>query len=278
MIPLNLVHIVPPRERLAPELQDNLARQAQANPAWKHIVFTDAEALAFIKHHCAPRAVAALERIDPAYGPARSDLMRYLIMYQIGGVYLDSKSGLSRPLDDIVHPDDEFIVSQWHKVPGEVHNNWGLHAELAHVPGGEFQNWVIVTRAGHPFLAAVIESVVSNIENYSPQAFGVGKHGTLRLTGPIAYTLAIAPLLEQHAYRRVFYVEAGFLYAANGDHERHELLAPLHYTRLRHPIVIPSKHAKAWSRMSYYLKRSILIQQAKFRQWKRRRLYQYKRS
>jgi len=271
MIPLNLVHIVPPLERLAPELQDNLQRQAQANPAWKHIVFTDAEALAFIERHCEPRHMEALSRIDPAYGPARADLMRYLIMYQIGGVYLDSKSGVSRPLNEIVRPDDEFIISQWHRAPGEYHKSWGLHPELAHVPAGEFQNWVIITRPGHPFLAAVIESVVCNIENYSVRTFGVGKLGTLRLTGPIAYTLAIAPLLKQNAYRRVFYVEAGLLYAASGNHERHELVDSLHYSRLRHPIVIPPIQAQRWLHWSYRLKRSFLMQQARFKHWKLRR-------
>ena len=280
MIPRHLVHIVPPHGGLAPELRDNLQRQAQANPGWAQRVFTDAEAVAFIARHFEPRHLDALNRIDPAYGPARSDLMRYLIMYRLGGIYLDNKSGVSRPLDEIVQPDDEFVISQWRSTAGEHASGYGLHPELDHlelsgVPAGEFQNWVIITRPEHPFLAAVIESVLYNIAHYSVRAFGVGKPGVLRLTGPVAYTLAIAPLLHRHAHRRVVDLEAGLMYSYNADYKRHELSAPLHYSRLLHPIVMP---AGLWWRWSHRLVRSLLMPVARIRHWNRRRLRRRKPS
>jgi hypothetical protein len=277
MIPRHLVHIVPSHGQLAPELRDNLQAQSRANPGWEHLVFTDADALAFIEAQFERRYLDALNRIDPAYGPARSDLMRYLIMYQLGGVYLDNKSGTSKPLDAIIRPDDEFIVSQWHRASEDPNSLYGLHPELAHielanVPAGEFQNWVIITRPKHPFLAAVIETVVQNIEHYSVRRFGVGKPGVLRLTGPIAYTLAIVPLLEQHTFRRVHYIEAGLVYAASGDYKRHELLTDLHYSRLLHPIVRPSAHAPALARHKHAVCRAVLILVARIRHWNRHRL------
>ena len=56
---------------------------------------------------------------------------------------------------------------------------------------------------GHPFLKAVIESVLTNIDSYRPWLDGTGKIGVLRVSGPIAYTLAIHPLLGSHSHRKL---------------------------------------------------------------------------
>ena len=44
----------------------------------------------------------------------------------------------------------------------------------------------------------MIKRVLSNIDTYRPWRNGVGRIGVFRLTGPIAYTLAIAPLLDRY--------------------------------------------------------------------------------
>lgn len=271
-IPRHLVHIVPSHDGLRPELRQNLMNLAQANPTWQQRIFSDAEAEQFVREHFAPRYALALSRLDRAYGPARSDLMRYLIMSRLGGVYLDNKSGLDRPLDHILKPDDEFIISQWQNGPGGVHKGLGIQPELAGVEGGEYQNWVIVSRPQHPFLLAVIEQVVDNIERYSRQRFGTGKNGVLRLTGPIAYTLTIHPLLSQAAYRRVVCVEAGFIYATSGSTEHHVLNDKLHYSRLSHSIVVPADGAGLLEKLGFQLQRLALMQVARFKHWNRRRL------
>lgn len=272
-IPRHLIHIVPTHEGLSGEMRQNLQTLAQANPTWRQVIFSDEEAERFVHEHFEPRYSVALSRIDRAYGPARSDLMRYLIMYQLGGVYLDTKSGLGRPLDDILKPDDEFIISQWQNGPGGLHEGIGIQPELAEVEGGEYQNWVIVCRPQHPFLKAVTEQVVDNIEQYSKQRFGTGKNGVLRLTGPIAYTLTIHSLLSRAVYRRVVCVEAGFIYATSGSTERHVLNDKLHYSRLSHPIVAPANEAGYLEKLGFQLQRLMLMQVAKFKHWNRRRLH-----
>ena len=272
-IPRHLIHIVPSHAGLSQEMRQNLQGLALANPGWRQMVFSDEEAERFVHEHYEPRYARALSRIDPAYGPARSDLMRYLIMYQLGGVYLDTKSGLDRPLDHILKPTDEFIISQWHNTPDGMHPGIGMHPELMGVDGGEYQNWVIVSRPQHPFLQAVITQVVDNIECYSRRAFGVGKQGVLRLTGPIAYTLAIRPVLSQAPHRRVICVKAGFVYAASGSTERHVLNDSLHYSRLSHPIITPAESAGVLNNVAFQAQRLVLIQLAKFKHWNRKRLH-----
>jgi len=271
-IPRNLIHIVPSHDELSDEFRQHLAALALENPAWTQTIFSDAQAEEFIAANFEPKYLDALSRIDAAYGPARSDLMRYLIMYRLGGVYLDTKSGMDRPLSKILQDDDEFIVSQWQNALGGIHENIGFHPELNHVPGGEYQNWVIISRSGHPFLAAVIAAVMANIEQYSVKRFGVGKNGVLRVTGPIAYTMAIEPILTQFQHRRVVCVEAGLLYAVTGGSQHHVLKHKLHYSRLSHSVVRPPNGGHWALHVRHALERLVLMQFARLRHWNRRRL------
>lgn len=190
-----IIHQTYPTYTLPKALDDNVAGLVAANPGWDHQLYDDKAIERFIEEHYPAEILAAYRRIKPEYGAARADLFRYLVMYRMGGVYLDIKSRFTRPIDQVVAGNEGLILAQWRNAPGEMHQAFGLHPELRHVPGGEFQQWHIIAAAGHPFLRAVIVDVLTNIESYSPWTFGVGRNGVFRLTGPIAYTLAIQPLL-----------------------------------------------------------------------------------
>jgi hypothetical protein len=179
-------------------------------------------------------------KIDMAYGAARADLFRYLCLYKHGGVYLDIKSSAVRPLDDAILANDAYLISQWANKPGAIHEGKGLHRALAHIPGGEYQQWFIVAAAEHPFLQAVILCVLDNLRRYPWGAFGVGRRGVVALTGPIAYSLAIHPLLPRYPHRKLdTSEEGGFVYndVPGFKHEKADGDFPVHYSRLRHPVV-----------------------------------------
>jgi hypothetical protein len=205
-----------------PVLEANVAKIKELNPGWEYRFYEDADIEAYISMHF-PWALAYLKRIKPHYGAAKADLFRYLLMYEEGGVYLDIKSSVSRPLDEVLHPNDSYLLSHWHNGPGEAFEGWGLWPEID-LPGGEFQQWHIVAMPGHPFLQRTIQRVCKNIENYDPRRDGVGLRGVLRLTGPIAYTLSIQPLLDSGDYRLGDVVDDfGFIYSIfdrNDEHRR----------------------------------------------------------
>jgi hypothetical protein len=197
-----LIHRIHLGGKLPPVLRANLDATARENNGWHQHLYDEAEIREFTLLHYGPRIYEIYDRISPEYLAARSDLFRYLVMYKLGGVYLDTKSRILRPLNEVLAPDEQFVISQWRNKLGEQHSGHGLHRELSGLAGGEFQQWHIVARAGHPLLAAVIKRVLDNILNYRPWT-GVGRNGVLRVTGPIAYTRAIAPLLAYHPHRLV---------------------------------------------------------------------------
>lgn len=220
---------------LAPQLQDNVDQLRAANPGWEYRFYDDADILRFIGDHYPAAVLARFLRIDARYGAARADLFRYLLMYKVGGVYLDIKSGAREPFDRVLRPDDRFVLSYWNA--SNTAAGWGQHYELRDIAAGELQQWHIICAPGHPFLKAVIDTVLANIDTYLPSLHGVGKNGVLRVTGPIAYTRAIHRILAQHPHRIVDSDhDLGLTYNIYRN-QSHETSFKSHYSVQVHPLV-----------------------------------------
>ena len=208
------------------------------NPDWSYKIYDDNDIENYIKLHY-PELVAIYYKINPIYGAARADFFRYLLIYNEGGVYLDIKSSITKPLDEIIKNDDVYLLSHWKNEAGEKHENAGLHHRIDN-PYGEFQQWHIVAAKGHPFLKAVINNVCHNIQTYNPFFNATGTWGVLTVTGPIAYTLAITPYLNEYPHRLERYSEDyNFVYSIFSELHlhKHQILFKKHYSTLCDSIV-----------------------------------------
>lgn len=241
-----------PTRDVPASIQANIDHIQALNPGWRYQLFTDEEVLGFITSEFGPDMRDYYLRIDPAYGAARMDLFRYLLIYARGGVYLDVKSTLTRPLDEVLLSGDRYLLSRWQGCGEDRHESWGMHDELASIGKAEFQQWQVIAAAGHPFLRAVIENMLYNIDHYVPSVHGVGKDGVLRLTGPIAYTQAITPLIRSQPHRLVrSFTDLGLRYSIYDREDRHVRLFKTHYSQLRTPVVAlgarqGAQHALWW--------------------------------
>jgi inositol phosphorylceramide mannosyltransferase catalytic subunit len=234
-----IIHQVYISRALPPVLQANVDRIRALNPGWEYRFYDDGEMVDFIASAYGERALAYYNRINRKYGASRADFFRYLLLYKVGGIYLDIKSSLEKPLDHVLRPDDMYLLSRWRNVAGGGFEGWGLHDQLKSIGGEEFQQWHIIAAPGHPFLRAVIERVMRNIDVYNPVFHGTGKQGVLRVTGPIAYTQSIVPLLDRHRHRLVdSQDDLGLVYSIFGaDNKRaHKSVFTFHYTALNEPV------------------------------------------
>ncbi|WP_052172025.1 glycosyltransferase family 32 protein [Paracoccus sanguinis] len=220
---------------LGPEVPAQLGAMAQSlaarNPDHVHRLWRDDTATDLIRDAYGMDMLRQYERISPAYGAARADFFRYLCLYRLGGVYLDMKSDCRRPLSEVVPHDAGYLLSHW---TGRL-ARFGGHDALAHLPGGELQQWHVIAAAGHPFLEAVINAVLRNIDSYVPERHGGGQRAVLRLAGPIAYTLAIAPLRDAHPHRLIDAEAEGFVYRAVRAARK---LSGTHYSEVRTPLIV----------------------------------------
>ncbi len=244
-----IIHQTFQSRNLPAEFQKNVDQLKTLNPEWEHRLYDDDDIRQFISDVYGLGILAYFNRINPRYGAARADLFRYLLLYKYGGVYLDIKSTFTQPIDQVLKPDDRYLLAKWSNKPGAKREGWGMPKELEMIPGGEFQQWHIVATPGHPFLKAVIERVLDNIDCYKPWLHGTGGNGVLRLTGPIAYTLAIHPLLPLHPHRLVNdEAELGLVYSMLTS-SSHKPLFKGHYTTLTESVVKMSGVENAMARM-----------------------------
>lgn len=226
------------KRALPDELLANVELLRALNPGWEHQLYENAEMEDFIRTHYGAEVVGVFRKVNPAYPVVKADLFKYLLLHQCGGAYFDIKSTARKPLDDVLQPDDHFLLAQWHNKLGEEFQGFGLHPDLAAIPGGEFQQWHIVAAQGHPFLAHVINRALFNLRTYDADFHGTGALGVLRATGPICYTLAIAPHLRRSPFRIVDSRAIGFRYSIYpGPADAHRKVLG-DYTVLTDPIVV----------------------------------------
>jgi len=226
-------------QALKPEILANIEKIKALNPGWSYALFDDQAMWAYFEANFDSSIMGLLKGVNPKYGVVLADLFRYLVIYNEGGVYLDIKSTMGMPLDKVLREEDELVLSQWRNRMGEEFVGAGLYPELNRIPGGEFQQWHVIAKAGHPLLMHVVNEVLLNIKNYSPHWFGVGKVGVLRLSGPICYSLCLAPHLAKHPIRFADIQTMGFsysLYKQLGDKDFHTK-SLTHYSALKEPIV-----------------------------------------
>lgn len=232
-----LLHQTFRTRELRPELAASVDAMRRRNPGWEYRFYEDADVADYILQNYGSDFLAYFQALNPKYAAAKADLFRYLVMYRDGGVYLDIKSHATRPLDEVLAPSDQFLLSHWPDDGEGQHSAWGLHAELRGVPGGEYQQWFIVAAPGHPFMKATIEAVLRNIRSYSPLTHSIGKPAVLRTTGPIAYTRAIAPIRTQHPHRVVdSQDDLGFQYSIYPE-QTHEAALGAHYSEVGEALV-----------------------------------------
>ena len=225
--------------QVAQPIAQNIEQLKAMNPGWRHAFYDDAAIEVFIRTYYDLDMLALYRRINPAYGAARADFFRYLLIYQFGGVYLDIKSAALQPLDSLIAPQDRYVLAYWPNAKGEPFEDWGMYKALPDFPRGEFQNWHIMAEPRHPFLHGAIAQVIANIRGYRVDLHGVGQLGVLRTTGPIAYTYGIRPYLNSCAHRLAgSHMELGLVYSVfQGD--GHKQLFKAHYTALNEPVVLP---------------------------------------
>lgn len=226
LIPKSIYQLVKDKNNINEKIKKSMLNLRSMNPNWNYVLLDNNDIDLYLTKYHPGRIQDAYNKINPEYGAGKSDLFRYVLMYDKGGVYLDDKSSTSISLDDIIKEDDEYILSHW------ISKDWN---DLIGNEFGEFQQWHIICRPQHPYLKDVINKVISNINNYDYFRDGYGK-SLLHVTGPIPYTTAILPILDLH-YHRIAREHTN-IHLIYNDNEHRSLSKSTHYTDLTSPIIL----------------------------------------
>lgn len=102
------------KNKIPQKVYDNLNRFA---PSYELKVFDDNDCVAFLRTHYLSNVV---DKFNSLKGTHKADLFRYCILYINGGVYMDIKTELIKPLDDMF-PDDKALYTVISKVDNTMY-------------------------------------------------------------------------------------------------------------------------------------------------------------
>jgi inositol phosphorylceramide mannosyltransferase catalytic subunit len=123
---------------------------------------------------------------------AKADLLRYCLIYEHGGVYLDLKSSAG-DLDTLIRPEDRMVVSTWEQAwtdGGALRKSYG-----------ELQQWWLAAEPKHPALLKVIRAVVAEVDRLHRLrkcAADDRQVAVLQLTGPLRFTHVLHEHMRRH--------------------------------------------------------------------------------
>ena len=89
------------KSKIPDSVYENIKKYA---PEYTHKVYDDNDCIQFLKEHYDENVLRTFTTLNR--GPHKADLIRYCLLYTYGGIYLDIKTELIRPLRDIFVKDD----------------------------------------------------------------------------------------------------------------------------------------------------------------------------
>ncbi len=230
-------------QQILPEYEDNRREMSRVNPNWDLQLYTAEDREEFIRSAYGKDVLSAYMSIDSRYGAARADFFRYLVIFEMGGLYLDIKATATKNLSAVITDEDTFITAQWpYEIDGIDITSIGAHNDLGF---REYQSWFILAAPRHEVLEQVVKNVLNNLTRYNPFTCGVGKMGVLRTTGPIAYSKVVHQYIQSTGVRvstnEVLGLRPTIHQITNDQNPFPNMQATPHYSTLRIPVVYKSR-------------------------------------
>ncbi|RDW91595.1 hypothetical protein BP5796_02760 [Coleophoma crateriformis] len=182
----------------------------QKNPDHEYTLLTDHTADNFLQRYYAHRS----DILEIYHGLRQrilaADMLRYLIIYALGGVYTDIDTSCSRPINEWLL--NERAQKDFNLVVGvEADVDWDpATLELAgFVDNIQFIQWTVMGKAGHDALNRTIEGIVTKVHNdawarnSSISQLEHDQNGILATTGPWMYSRAVRSHIDQTLNRTV---------------------------------------------------------------------------
>jgi mannosyltransferase OCH1-like enzyme len=116
------------------------------NPEYEHYFFNEEDRIDFIENNFDSRVLNSYLRLIP--GAFRADLWRCCVLYEKGGVYVDSDMICLKSLNELIKDVDTFITCR----DDPMSSKFLANGFIASVPK-------------HPFLKKIIDNIVDNVEN-----------------------------------------------------------------------------------------------------------------
>lgn len=179
-------------DKLPECVKDVMEENKKQNPEYT-FKFYDYDAIKkYIYENTNERIINTFNLINPECYTCISDFFRYIIIYKEGGIYLDVKTKINKPLREWVTDDKIHIgVWIWHD-----YNELDYYYDSNHKPKSSKRQMLqnaFMFPPRHSLLKNVIHDMCNQLNNHV--------NDILEATGPNMYTRSIAPQLKYYDYK-----------------------------------------------------------------------------
>ena len=125
-------------------MQENIELWLNLNPEYYYFFFNRYDRILFIKYFFGDDVLKLYFTIDNKFAACRADVFRYLLMYALGGIYVDIDSFLRKPLRTFIkHSTDDFLTGSGRNIPYQ---------------------WFLIASAQHPIFQSAIDIALTRIK------------------------------------------------------------------------------------------------------------------
>jgi hypothetical protein len=128
------------RSKVPSKVHENIKEYASE---YEHILYDDKDIEGFLKEHFVPEVLKAFHTLK--LGAHKADLFRYCVLYIKGGVYMDIKTRLIKPIAELFK--DDAINTVISRVPTEIYQG------------------VVAAPPGKAIFLSLISSILQRCEN-----------------------------------------------------------------------------------------------------------------
>lgn len=195
------------------DFEKSIEKTSQCMKNYKQKIYFDDDIIDFIKENYPEDVLYLYNKISKDYFPAKTDIFRYLLIYKLGGIYLDIKSAIVKDINRIIEENGDkllvikgrekwktkFIDNFFIEEKLSLNHNW---SHFSGTPNGEYNNWFIASPKGNPLLMEVILQTLSNISNgLIHKNYIYGEISVLAMSGPLMYTRVILEHKDKDNYK-----------------------------------------------------------------------------
>ena len=93
------------KHKIPPKVYNNIKKYADG---YEHIIYSDTDCIKFLNKHYNSEFSKLFRKIKS--GPHKADFFRYCLLYISGGIYMDIKTELIKPVNEIFTTNDTYTV------------------------------------------------------------------------------------------------------------------------------------------------------------------------
>lgn len=192
------------------------------NPDLTFKLFNDNKMDDYMKNHWSNHKIYEIyNRL--IYGPMRSDIFRYCILYEMGGYYFDIDKMCLKSLISLHHRNSSALIT-FDKYHHKKENNKKI-AKLMKVSDRIACQWGMGFKKKHIILASLIKNIIDYYKKFKNNNVNEYEVEGSKFTGPAIFTDTIRKVLKKKIDKNICFLKTNFngygVFRIKGSHLRY---------------------------------------------------------